>query len=81
MARVKQIIEQGLVHIQPSKLKVADALIEEFVTGGYFPPTNAICGGLLANEILKAVSKKGDPINNFLFYDLVTGAAVQQRHG
>ena len=81
MARVKQIIEQGLVHIQPSKLKVADALIEEFVTGGCFPPTNAICGGLLANEILKAVSKKGDPINNFLFYDLVTGAAVQQRHG
>lgn len=79
--RVKKIIQQRLMQIQPSKLKIEDPLIEEFVTGGSFPPVNAVCGGLLANEVLKAVSKKGDPVNNFLFYDLISGAAVQQRHG
>lgn len=81
MAQVKEILQQRLAQIQPSTLQIADNLIEELVTGGCFPPINAICGGLLANEMLKAVSKKGDPINNFLFYDLISGAAVQQRHG
>ena len=81
MGQVKEVVQQRLAQIQPSKLQIANDLIEEFVTGGCFPPVNAICGGLLANEMLKAVSKKGDPINNFLFYDLVSGAAVQQRHG
>lgn len=80
-ARVKHFIQQRLAQPQHSKLKVGEDLIEEFIIGGCFPPVNAILGGLLANEMLKAVSKKGNPVNNFLFYDLISGAAVQQRHG
>ena len=30
-------------------------------------------GGLLANEVLKAISHKGEPVNNFLFYSLSNG--------
>lgn len=81
LAKLKEIIKQRLAKLTSSKLNIQDALIEEFVAGGCFPPVNAVCGGLLANEMLKAVSKKGIPANNCIFYDLVSGAAVTQRHG
>lgn len=37
------------------------------------PPVNAVLGGLLANELLKAISHKGEPVNNWLFYRLSSG--------
>lgn len=37
------------------------------------PPVNAVVGGLLANEVLKALSHKGEPVNNWYFYSLASG--------
>ena len=37
------------------------------------PPINAVLGGLLANEVLKAISHKSEPVNNWLFYSLSSG--------
>lgn len=37
---------------------------------------NAVLGGVLANEVLKAVSCRGEPMNNFFFYSLLDGSGV-----
>lgn len=39
---------------------------------------NAIVGGVLANELLKAVSRKGEPVNNVFMYD--TGSGIGRVH-
>jgi hypothetical protein len=53
------------------------ALLEAFLAGdSELPPVNAVLGGVLANELLKAVSRKGDPVNNFFFFCLSDGAGV-----
>jgi len=41
-----------------------------------FPPVCSVIGGMLANELVKIVSGKGDPVQNFLFYDLFDGKGV-----
>lgn len=47
-------------------------VLEELVTGDTeLPPVNAVLGGILANEILKVVSQKGEPVNNFFFFSLM----------
>ena len=43
------------------------------------PAINAIVGGVLAQEVLKAVSHKGAPCANFFVFDCVSGQGVQQR--
>ena len=39
------------------------------------PRVLQIMGGLASNEILKAVSGKGEPVNNCVFYALADGGA------
>ena len=47
-------------------------VLEELVTGdAELPPVNAILGGVLANEILKVISNKGEPVNNVFFFSLM----------
>ena len=46
---------------------------------GDMAPVNAIVGGVLANELLKAVSRKGEPANNFFFYDVGSGMGKVER--
>lgn len=47
-------------------------VLEELVTGeAELPPLNAVLGGVLANEILKVISHKGEPVNNFFFFSLM----------
>jgi len=38
-------------------------------SGHFFPPTLAILGGLLAQDILRALSRKDRPISNLLVID------------
>ncbi len=78
---MKQIIHKHTAHSKNIKVKVPDDLVEEFLSGDRLPAVNAICGGVLANEMLKAVSHKGEPINNFFFFALSDGAGVVQRVG
>lgn len=51
-----------------------DDVLEQYAVGeAELPPVNGVVGGILANEILKAVSKKGEPLNNFFFFMLSDG--------
>ena len=40
------------------------------------PAINAIVGGVLAQEVLKAVTRKGAPCGNFFIFDAVSGQGV-----
>jgi len=54
--------------------KLPDEKIEDYLaTSEEFAPINAVVGGVLAQEALKAISGKGEPLNNFFFYELDTG--------
>lgn len=43
---------------------------------GQLSPVCAIVGGVLAQEIIKAVSQKDPPHNNFFFFNTQDGAGV-----
>ena len=42
-------------------------------------PVNSIVGGVLANEVLKAISGKGDPFDNLFLYSMSTGAGIVEK--
>lgn len=47
-----------------------------------FPATNAILGGCVANDIVKIVTRKGEPlINNLCLYSMLDGAGWVERLG
>ncbi|CAL8465328.1 g4863 [Coccomyxa elongata] len=57
-------------------------ILEEYVTGTVeLPPVNAVLGGVLANEVLKAVSHKGEPVNNFFFFSLGDNVGLVENLG
>ncbi|KAK4800466.1 hypothetical protein SAY86_020953 [Trapa natans] len=57
--------------------QVPDDLLERLVSGqGEFPPVCAILGGILGQEVIKAVSSKGEPLKNFFFFDVFNGKGV-----
>ena len=45
------------------------------------PAISAIVGGILANDVLKAVSKKGEPIRNLFMYSLADGVGSIEAYG
>jgi ubiquitin-like 1-activating enzyme E1 A len=45
------------------------------------PAINAVVGGIVANEVLKATSGKGEPIRNFFLFSLTDGAGFVQFFG
>lgn len=45
------------------------------------PPIAAVVGGVLANDVLKAVSGSGAPAHNFFFFDTLTNAGAMQAVG
>ncbi|CAI0446493.1 unnamed protein product, partial [Linum tenue] len=56
---------------------VPDTLLERLVIGSIeFPPVCAIIGGILGQEVIKAISGKGDPVKNFFYFDVVDGKGV-----
>ncbi|RVW52595.1 SUMO-activating enzyme subunit 1A [Vitis vinifera] len=56
---------------------VPDALLERLVSDtSEFPPVCAILGGILGQEVIKAISGKGDPLKNFFFLMPLMGLAV-----
>ncbi|KAL0749893.1 hypothetical protein Bca101_031896 [Brassica carinata] len=57
-----------------SERHIPDSLLERLMSGTIeFPPACAIVGGILAQEVIKAVSGKGDPVKNFFYYDAQDG--------
>ncbi|XP_019457647.1 PREDICTED: SUMO-activating enzyme subunit 1A-like [Lupinus angustifolius] len=56
---------------------VPDTLLERLVTNTTeFPPVCAIIGGILGQEVIKAISGKGDPLKNFFFFDAFDGKGI-----
>jgi ubiquitin-like 1-activating enzyme E1 A len=46
------------------------------------PAINAVVGGVVANELLKAASQKGEPlVNNLFLYSLADGSGWVERAG
>lgn len=45
----------------------------------FFPPTLAILGGLLAQDVLRAISRKDRPIVNLLVLDSMGGVGTVSR--
>lgn len=60
-----------------SESQIPDMLLERLLAGRReFPPVCAIIGGILGQEVIKAISGKGDPIKNFFFFDAMDGKGV-----
>ncbi|XP_050225588.1 SUMO-activating enzyme subunit 1B-1-like [Mercurialis annua] len=56
---------------------IPNALLERLVMGRReFPPVCAIIGGILGQEVIKAISGKGDPLKNFFFFDAMDGKGI-----
>lgn len=57
--------------------QIPDHLIERLICGnGEFPPVCAIIGGILGQEVIKAISCKGEPLKNFFFFDTMEGKGI-----
>ncbi|CAM8933770.1 unnamed protein product [Rhodiola kirilowii] len=53
---------------------VPESLLARLITGAReFPPVCAIIGGILGQEVIKAISGKGDPVKNFFLFDAMDG--------
>ncbi|CAI9106768.1 OLC1v1005987C1 [Oldenlandia corymbosa var. corymbosa] len=60
-----------------SESQVPDTLVERLLAGTReFPPVCAIIGGILGQEVIKAISGKGDPLKNFFYFDAMDGKGV-----
>ncbi|KAM5571628.1 SUMO-activating enzyme subunit 1A [Rosa sericea] len=56
---------------------IPDALLERLVTDPReFPPVCPIIGGILGQEVIKAISGKGEPLKNFFFFDAMDGKGI-----
>ncbi|KAL9230448.1 hypothetical protein vseg_005797 [Gypsophila vaccaria] len=57
--------------------QIPDSLLERLVSSALeFPPVCAIIGGILGQEVIKAISCKGEPIKNFFYFDAMDGKGV-----
>ncbi|KFM28330.1 SUMO-activating enzyme subunit 1B-1 [Auxenochlorella protothecoides] len=65
---------------RPSSLQ-AEALESMTCTAHGLPAVSAVLGGILANDVLKAVSGRGRPMDNFFLYSIADGAGVVDRWG
>ncbi|XP_010448500.1 PREDICTED: SUMO-activating enzyme subunit 1A [Camelina sativa] len=79
LARVLEIKKQLCEANSVSESLIPDSLLERLITGTTeFPPACAIVGGILAQEVIKAVSCKGDPLKNFFYFDGEDGKGVME---
>ncbi|KAL6559637.1 SUMO-activating enzyme subunit 1A [Orobanche gracilis] len=59
------------------EFQIPDSLLERLLEGRReFPPVCAVVGGILGQEVIKALSGKGDPLKNFFFYDAMDGKGI-----
>ena len=62
---------------QDSRTQLSEEMLSAFVgSSEEFAPVNSIVGGVLANEVLKCISKKGEPLNNVFCYSMLDGGGV-----
>ncbi|KAK8477102.1 hypothetical protein V6N13_061248 [Hibiscus sabdariffa] len=57
--------------------QIPDALLERLVRDvAEYPPVCAIVGGILGQEVIKAISGNGVPLKNFFFFDAMDGKGL-----
>ncbi|XP_016447106.1 SUMO-activating enzyme subunit 1B-1-like isoform X2 [Nicotiana tabacum] len=57
--------------------QIPDSLLERLLASEHeFPPVCAIVGGVLVQEVIKAISGKGDPLKNIFFFDATDGKGI-----
>lgn len=83
---MQHLAEQHARKSNSDQQQVAKALprelLADFINGtDEFPAVNAVIGGILANEALKAVAHNGQPINNLLLFSLHDGMAEMESMG
>ena len=62
---------------QDSRTQLSEEMLSAFLgSSEEFAPVNSIVGGILANEVLKCISKKGEPLNNVFCYSMLDGGGV-----
>jgi ubiquitin-like 1-activating enzyme E1 A len=62
------------------QLTSAQQLLAAHLTGAAeFAPVCAVLGGIIANNVVAAVSGSGAPLNNLLYYSLFDGRAIVER--
>ncbi|KAJ0972524.1 hypothetical protein J5N97_020483 [Dioscorea zingiberensis] len=61
-----------------SESHISVALLERLLAAGRreCPPVCAVLGGFLGQEVIKALSGKGDPLKNFFYFDTADGKGV-----
>ncbi|KAL5791521.1 hypothetical protein ACOSP7_000115 [Xanthoceras sorbifolium] len=60
-----------------SASNIPDTLLERLITSTReFPPVCAIIGGILGQEVIKAISGKGVPLKNFFLFDVMDGRGI-----
>lgn len=72
---------QNLAKAQAAFPKLVDreTLGEYLCNQGELAPVNSVVGGILANEVLKAVSKKGDPVDNLFLFSIANGVGTIEK--
>ena len=72
---------QNLAKTQGAFPKVLDTetLQDYLASPEEMAPVNSIVGGVLANEVLKAISGKGDPFDNLFLYSMANGAGIVEK--
>ncbi|GER44522.1 SUMO-activating enzyme 1B [Striga asiatica] len=69
----KQLCEAKFV----DESQIPDSLLQRLLEGiTEFPPVCAIVGGILGQEVIKAISGKGDPLKNFYLFDAMDGKGI-----
>lgn len=62
----------GVAGVDPAALP--DEQLSAYASGeGDMPAINAVVGGVLANEVIKAAGGKEAPVNNFFLFSLAEG--------
>ena len=77
--KLKKLRDQTLEKMKIPATKISDAMLE--VLFGELSPVCAIVGGVVAQEIIKAISNKDAPHNNYFFYNPIESCGVVETIG
>jgi ubiquitin-like 1-activating enzyme E1 A len=78
-AKLKEVRDSTLASLSVPAEKVSDELLSLLFSE--LSPVCAIVGGVLAQEVIKAISNKDSPHNNFFFYNPVDSCGVVETIG
>jgi len=79
LAKLKQLRDDTLANLSVPKDKISDEMLG--LLFAELSPVCAIVGGVLAQEVIKAISNKDAPHNNYFFYNPLESCGVVETIG